>query len=457
MFSQSTYVNRRNELRKLMSGGIILLMGNDEVGINYNANVYPFRQDSTFLYYFGLDQPGLAGVIDCDTGDDILFGNDATLDDIVWMGPQPTLHDRASLVGVSSVKPFDTIDSILVKGTIMHHLKPYRFRQQVRLGQALECLPGQVLDTYSIELTQKIVQQRSIKEDQEIAELDDAVSITSRMHLKAMQCAKPGMTEREVMAEITRVALSEGATSFPPIVSVRGEVLHNQTFDNVLQDGQLLLVDCGGENKLHYAGDMTRTFPVSATFTAQQRDIYQIVLQAQKEAADSIQAGKPYMDNHLQAAMIITEGLIDLGLMKGNARDAVEVGAHAMFFPHGLGHMMGLDVHDLENFGEEYVGYNDNFKRSSQFGTNFLRLAKELEKGNVLTVEPGIYFIPVLASIWKKEKRFEGFINYSKFEEYKGFGGIRIEEDFLVTENGCRLLGTPLAKEVEEIEQIRAN
>ncbi len=439
-----------------MSGGTLLLLGNDEVGINYEANVYPHRQDSTFLYYFGITQPGLAAVIDCDTGDDVIFGDEATLDDIVWTGPQLTLKDRAASVGVSFVKPFDAIDEILVKGTLIHHLRPYRYRQQIRLAQALNCHPTQVMDTVSVELTQNIIDQRSVKDDQEIAELDDAVSLTAKMHLAAMKFARPGMTERDVMAEVVKVALSEGGTSFPPIVTVRGEVLHNQTFDNVLKEGQLLLVDCGAENRLNYSGDMTRTFPVSGTFSTKQKDIYEIVLAAEKESSQSIKQGKSFKENHLQAAQIITEGLINLGLMKGNAQDAVAAGAHAMFFPHGLGHMMGLDVHDMENFGENLVGYDASIDRSNQFGTSYLRLARKLEVGHVLTVEPGIYFIRTLASIWKKDGMHKDFINYEKFEEYRDFGGIRIEEDFVVTEKGGRLLGDALVKEVDEIEQIRS-
>ncbi len=458
MFSQSTYTNRRNELRKSMSGGIILLLGNDEVGINYEANVYPFRQDSTFLYYFGLSQPGLAALIDCDTGDDIIFGVEATINDIIWTGPQISLKDRAASVGVLYIKPFDAIDEILVKGTLIHHLKPYRYRHQVRLAQALNCDPAQVIDTASNELTQRIIEQRSIKDDQEIAELDEAVSLTSKMHLAAMKFARAGMTERDVMSEIVKVALSAGSgTSFPPIVTVRGEVLHNQTFDNVLKDGQLLLVDCGAENGLHYSGDMTRTFPVSGTFSQKQKDVYQIVLTAEKESSDSIKPGKPFKENHLQAAKIIAEGLIDLGLMTGNAEDAVEAGAHAMFFPHGLGHMMGLDVHDMENLGENMVGYDQSIQRSEQFGTSYLRLGKNLKKGNVLTVEPGIYFIRTLASIWEKEGKHKDFINFNKFEEYKDFGGIRIEEDFLVTDDGNRMLGESLPKEVSDVEEVRAS
>ncbi len=458
MFSPITYSNRRDELRKSMSGGIILLLGNDEVGINYSGNVYPFRQDSTFLYYFGLSQPGLAALIDCDTGDDIIFGNEATVNDIVWTGPQTSLKDRAASVGVSYVKPFDAIDEILVKGTLIHYLKPYRYQHQIRMAQALNCGPAQVMDIASIELTQRIIQQRSIKDVEEIAELDDAVSLTTQMHLTAMKLARPGLTERDVMSAIVKVALAGGSgTSFPPIVTVRGEVLHNQTFDNLLQDGQLLLVDCGAENALHYSGDMTRTFPISGTFSQKQKDIYEIVLSAEKEASASIKPGKAFVENHLQAATIIAEGLINLGLMKGNAEDAVAAGAHGLFFPHGLGHMMGLDVHDMENLGEDLVGYDQSTQRSEQFGTSYLRLGKNLNSGNVLTVEPGIYFIRTLASLWKKDGKHMDFINYDKFEEYSDFGGIRIEENFLVTTEGSRVLGDPLPKEVAEIESIRTS
>ncbi len=460
MFSRDTYKTRRDVLRKSMSGGIALFIGNDEVGMNYTGNVYPFRQDSTFLYYFGIDVPGLFAIIDFDGDQDILFGNDPSTSDIVWTRPVTSIKEFAENCGISTIKTTDDLPKFIggsvSKGIKVHFLNPYRHKQTIFISELFQQSPSWVEANCSEELVIKIVDQRSIKEDQELEELDEATTITGNMHKRAMEFAHPGMLERDVMAEVYKVALSEGVgVSFPPIVSIHGEVLHNQYFDNRLDEGQLLLVDCGAENSRHYAGDMTRTFPVSKNFTSQQKEIYAIVLEAQKSTAEALKPGVPYKDIHLIAAKIITTGLKDLGVMHGNVEEAVEAGAHALFFPHGLGHMIGLDVHDMENFGEKYVGYDKSTNRSEQFGTNHLRLAKKLIEGNVLTIEPGIYFISTLISIWKDENKFTEFINYQKLEAYSDFGGIRIEEDFAITSKGNRLLGKPVAKEINDVEQVR--
>jgi len=460
MFSKDTYKKRRSALRKSMLGGIGLLVGNDEVGMNYAGNVYPFRQDSTFLYYFGIDIPGLCAIIDFDKDQDVLFGDDPSVDNIVWTGPVTPLKEYAERCDIDILKSTNDmavfITEAVKKGLIVHFLNPYRHKQKFFISELFHQSPQWVEANCSEELTIKIVDQRSIKEEQELKELDSATMITAKMHQHAMEFAQPGMTERQVMAEVYKVALSEGAgVSFPPIVSVRGEVLHNQYFGNKLEEGQLLLVDCGAENNMHYAGDMTRTFPVSNNFTNQQKEIYSIVLEAQTKTAAAINPGVLYKDIHMKAAKIITSGLKNLGIMQDDVDEAVEAGAHALFFPHGLGHMIGLDVHDMENLGEKYVGYDKSTSRSDQFGKNFLRLAKKLVAGNVLTIEPGIYFIPTLISIWKSENKFAEFINYQKLTDYSEFGGIRIEEDFAVTSKGGRLLGKPVAKEVIDIEMIR--
>ncbi len=460
MFSKETYKKRRNVLRQSMPGGIGLLVGNDEVGMNYAGNVYPFRQDSTFLYYFGIDIPGLYAGIDFDAGQDILFGDDPSSNDIVWTGPVTPMKEYAEKCGIDTIKGSkdlaDYITEAAKKGNKVHFLNPYRHKQNIFISELFQQSPPWVEANCSEELTINVVNQRSIKEEQELEELDSATTLTAKMHQRAMEFAQPGMTERQVMAEVYKVALSEGAgVSFPPIVSVRGEVLHNQYFGNELKEGQLLLVDCGAENNMHYAGDMTRTFPVSNNFTNQQKEIYSIVLEAQTKTAAAINPGVPYKDIHMMAAKIITSGLKNLGIMQGDVEEAVEAGAHALFFPHGLGHMIGLDVHDMENFGEKYVGYDKSTSRSEQFGTNHLRLAKKLVAGNVLTIEPGIYFIPTLISIWKSENKFTEFINYQKLVDYSEFGGIRIEEDLAVTSDGGRLLGIPVAKEIVDIEIIR--
>ncbi len=461
MFSKEIYTARRNELREKTGSGVILLPGNEEAGMNYADNVYPFRQDSTFLYYFGLDKPGLAAIIDTEQGRDIVFGDNPSMDDVVWSGPQTLIQDQAAQGGVGNVQPFSAlhvfIKESVEKGRKIHYLLPYRYRQHLFLSDLFFKSVEEVKKDISIELTKNIVEQRLIKGEEEVEELDKAVNITSKMHLRAMEYARPGMKEQHVMAEIYRIALEEGpGVSFPPIVSVRGEVLHNHYYSNTLKEGQLLLVDAGAESGMHYAGDMTRTFPVSGTFTGKQSDVYQIVLHAQNAAIEALKPGISYKEVHLLAANAIVDGLKSIGIMKGDTQEAVEAGAHAMFFPHGLGHMMGLDVHDMENFGEKYVGYDESTDKSEQFGLNFLRLAKKLVPGYVLTIEPGIYFIPPLIEKWKNEKKSAEFINFGKLEEYLDFGGIRIEEDFLITSEGSRLLGSPVAKEIAEVEAIRA-
>jgi len=460
MFSKDTYKNRRNALQKSMTGGISLFIGNDEVGMNYAGNVYPFRQDSTFLYYFGIDIPGLCAVIDFDEDQDVLFGDDPSANDIVWTGPVTPMKEYSERCGINTVKSANDlaayVTNVVKKGNQVHFLNPYRHKQKIFISELFQQSPRWAEANYSEMLTVKIVEQRSIKEEQELDELDSATTITAKMHQRAMEFAQPGMKEQQVMAEVYKVALSEGAgVSFPPIVSVRGQVLHNQYFGNKLKEGQLLLVDCGAENNMHYAGDMTRTFPVSNNFTNQQKEIYSIVLEAQTKTSEAINPGVAFKNIHAMAAKIITTGLKNLGIMKGNVDEAVEAGAHALFFPHGLGHMIGLDVHDMENFGEKYVGYDKSTSRSEQFGTNHLRLAKKLVAGNVLTIEPGIYFIPTLISIWKSENKFTEYINYQKLDSYSEFGGIRIEEDIAVTSDGKRLLGKPVAKEIPDIEMIR--
>ena len=462
MFETATYSSRRETLRNSVTNGCILLLGNDEVGMNYGANYYPYRQDSTFLYFTGIDRPGHMLLIDLEEGEEYLVGDNASTDDIVWTGPQTTVEQLAEASGIANTltsSEFDLkIKDLLSKNLNINYLRPYRHKHIIYLASLFRADHGQVLSDFSQELTKAVVDMRSIKTEEEIEELHRAATITGKMHLKAMEVAQVGMTERQVMSSIMQVALEEGAgNSFPCIVSIHGEVLHNQHYGNTLNEGDLLLVDCGAESLRHYAGDMTRTFPVSKNFSDEQKAVYEIVLRAQKEAAHAVSPEVSYKDLHLGAARVIVEGLSGLGLMKGNVEDAVNEGAHALFFPHGLGHMMGLDVHDMENLGEEFTGYDDSVERSSQFGLNFLRLAKKLKPGYVLTVEPGIYFIPALIDIWQNQRKLEEFINYEALENYRSFGGIRIEDDLVVTENGSQLLGDPVAKEVADIEAIRGS
>ncbi len=460
MFAAQIYQQRREQLKKNLQGGVLLFLGNNESPMNYPANTYPFRQDSTFLYYWGLDLPGLAAVIDLDEGSEIIFGDDYELDDIVWMGPQPKMRDLAQKVGVQNARPVSdlnaVLDGALRQGRKIHFLPPYRPEHVLRIRQLLGLSPEKIDRYVSTAFIKAVVAQRSIKSEEEIVEIEKALDITYDIHTYAMRAVKPGMYEYEVAGKLQGIALSRnGRLSFPLIFSVHGETLHNVSQLNRMEEGRLVVNDCGAESAERYAGDITRTFPVGTRFTPRQKDIYEIVLKAQETAIEMIAPGMKYREIHLTAAHIIADGLRQLGLLKGTVVDAVVQGAHALFFPHGLGHMMGLDVHDMENLGEDYVGYDEEIKRSDQFGLAYLRLAKRLQPGFVLTVEPGIYFIPQLIAMWKKEGRFYDFINYDKVEEYLDFGGVRIEDDVLVTEDGHRVLGKPIPKKVEEVEALR--
>lgn len=459
MFEATIYKKRREQLKSKISEGILLFLGNNESPMNYPANVYPFRQDSTFLYYFGLDLPGLAAIIDLDEQTEILFGDDFSVDDIVWMGPQPKMADLAAQVAVTRVEPSAQLNDYLTKALQqnrkIHFLPPYRHDNMIKLQEILGIRANQLKHYASVPFIKAVVAQRSIKSEEEIAEIEKALSITYELHLEAMKSVRPGLKEFEVAGLLQGKALSlNGRLSFPLIFSVHGEILHNPFQLNEMKKGHLLVVDCGGEAPSRYAGDITRTLPVSGKFSEEQKAVYQIVLNAQTTAIEMIKPGIKYRDIHLEAAKVITLGLKELGLMQGDIDEAVQAGAHALFFPHGLGHMMGLDVHDMEDLGEDYVGYDEQTKRSDQFGLAYLRLAKELKPGFVLTVEPGIYFIPQLIDLWKKDKKLDQFINYDRLEAYRQFGGIRIEDDVLVTETGSRVLGKLIPKQIDGIEAI---
>lgn len=459
MFPLKIYKLRRAQLKERIKSGLILFLGNDESPMNYTNNAYRFRQDSTFLYYFGIDEPNFAAVIDIDEDKEIIFGNDLTIDDIVWMGEQKTVKQKAAKCGVNKTFTLseleDLLKNALSKGRKIHFIPQYRHSNMIKLQILLGIDASRINDYASQELIKAVAEQRAVKSKEEIAEIEKAISIAYEMQISAMRFTKAGMIEREVAGFIEGIALSMGnGVSFPIIFSKHGETLHNQFYGNRLHNGDIVVNDCGAESLLHYASDITRTFPVSGKFTQMQKEIYEIVLYAQLAAIKSIKPGVSYKDVHLKASTVIAEGLKAIGLMKGDPKQAVKEGAHALFFPHGLGHLLGLDVHDLENFGENNFGYNNKIKRSSQFGLKSLRYAKDLVPGIVITVEPGIYFIPQLIQQWKAEKKFEEFINYEKLESYKNFGGIRIEDDILVTKEGCKVLGKPIPKTIDEIEEI---
>ncbi len=459
MFHSDVYKNRRKNLIQKLDSGVVLLLGNIDVSMNYPANTYRFRQDSNFLYFFGLDVQNLIGMIDIDSGQEILFGDNLELDDIIWMGPQESIQEKGLKVGVASTKPrgeiFAIVEKMIQDGRKIHFIPPYRTENKLFLDKLLGIKPSYQKQYASIPLIKSIVSLREIKEEVEIVELEIAANIGYEMHLAAMKACKPGISEQKLAGIVEGIALSNGwGVSFPVILTQNGETLHNHYHGNILENGKMLLCDAGAETNMHYASDYTRTYPVSGVFSSRQKDIYNIVLAANNKVTAMLKPGLTYQKAHLEAAKVIASGLKELGLMKGNVDDAVANGAHALFFPHGLGHMMGLDVHDMEDLGENFVGYGESIRRIDQFGTAYLRLGKTLKEGFVLTNEPGIYFIPALISKWESDKLNHDFINYGKVKDFIGFGGIRIEDDILITENGASLIGQRLPSTVDEIEAL---
>ena len=457
LFNSSTYINRRSQLANQVKTGIIILLGNNESPMNYEDNTYPFRQDSTFLYFFGLRKAKLVATIDCESGESKLYGDDPTIDEIVWTGPQKTLSELGEKVGVSSTHVFrkinEVIQNAIKSNQPIHFIKPYRHDQTILLADLLRCSIEKIETSYSLKLIEGIVNQRLYKSEEELEEIKRAVNITGEMHLAAMRMGQVGMKEQDIVSKLLEISTSHGGYySFPPIVTINGETLHNHYYGNTLKKGDLLLVDSGAETDMGYAGDMTRTFPIGQKFTQIQKDIYQVVLNAHNSAVRALAPGIEFKEVHLIAAKKISEGLKDLNLMRGDIDEAVEAGAHAMFFQCGLGHLMGLDVHDMENLGEQNVGYTTDMKKSKQFGLKSLRLGRKLEEGIVLTVEPGIYIIPALIDLWKTDRKFEEFINYAELEKFRSFGGIRVEEDFVITDDGSRLLGNEIPKTIEAVE-----
>jgi Xaa-Pro aminopeptidase len=458
MFKKEVYWQRRKRLHGLVEGGILLFPGNNESAMNYKSNTYHYRQDSSFLYFFGISQPALAGVCDLDSGEDILYGDDLTIDDIIWMGEHPSMKELAARIGVETTRSYSELTKDLQKavseGRKVHILPPYRGDQVLHLAELLNCTAGEVDGFVSVEFIKAVVALRNIKDEFEIAEIEKAVDVAHIMHTTAMKMGFAGNFERELAGAIEGIALSHGGpVSFPVILSMDGQTLHNHDHSQELVEGRLVVTDAGAETAMSYASDITRTFPVGGKFSEKQRSIYDIVLKANMEAIESTRPGVRNLDLHLGAAKTIASGLKDLGILKGSVDDIVAAGAHALFFPHGLGHMMGLDVHDMENLGEDYVGYDDTVKRSDQFGLAFLRMGRELKPGFVFTIEPGCYFIPSLIALWKGEGKHKEFINYDKAETYIGLGGVRIEDDVLVTDTGYRVLGTPIPKTVAEVEE----
>ena len=460
MFSKEIYLNRRNELQNKIKNGVMLFLGNVDMPMNFADNTFPFRQDSSFLYYFGITEPGIAAVIDADENKTIVFGDELSIDEIVWMGRQETLHSKAEKSGVSDTRSFDSLADYLKnaqqKGRKINYLPPYTAAQKIKLSQLCGCSIAELKP--SVKFIKAIVSQRAVKQTEEIEEIEKAVNVSNEMHLLAMRMAKPGMKEYELVAAIEKFAVdNECRFSYPAIMTIRGEILHNHFRMNTLKDGDMVLNDSGVETAMGYAGDLTRTFPAGRKFTPIQRDMYNIVLRSFEDACSIMKPGLNFREVHRTAALRLVEGLTDMGLLKGNPEEAVAANVHTLFFQCGVGHMMGLDVHDMENLGEQYVGYTeDDPKDTKTFGWKSLRLGRPLEEGFVVTVEPGIYKIPELIDMWQKENKLSEFINYDKVNEFRNFGGIRIEDNFLITSDGYRRLGKGLIKTADEVEAVRA-
>ena len=457
MFSKETYQQRRNTLKQQFSSGIALFLGNADSPMNYTDNIYPFRQDSSFLYYWGLSQPFLATIIDFDSGEEYLIGKELEIIDVIISGPLPSLAKQAEKIGVANVISWEEVRSLIKKVLTakreIHYLPQYRGDNQVLLAQLLESTPETLKS--SVDLIKAIVEQRLYKTSEEVEQISQALAVTEEIHLMAMKMSMPGKYERDIVGQMVDIAQRyERQFSYQIIFSVHGEILHNVHYDNLMQAGQLILNDSGVNSPFWYASDITRTFPVNGRFSAKQRDIYQLVYQMQKAALDMLRPGVSYRDVHLRAALCGVEGLTQLGLMQSDSAAAVEQGAHALFFTHGLGHPLGLDVHDMEGLGEQHVGYTAEIKRSEQFGLNALRFAKPLKEGLVMTVEPGIYFVPLLIEQWRSAGKFKEFINYDALADYLDFGGVRIEDNIIVTTDGHTNLSEAIPSKIDEVEAV---
>ena len=462
LFSKNTYVERRARLRQLVGHGLIVLMGNNESPMNYPSNTYKFRQDSSFLYFFGQHRDGLVGVIDADSGVETLLGDEIDIDDIVWYGEVTSVVQMAEECGVAHTAPMAALTEMVAQaqkaGRKVHFLPPYRHETMIRLHDLLGIHPSQQRDAASQELIQAVIQLRLVKSAEEIEELERAAAIGYEMHTTAMRICRPGVTEAYIGGVLDGIAASHGSmVSFQSIVSMHGEILHGYPSARPLEAGRLLLCDAGAETREHYCSDHTRTTPISGTFTQRQKDIYNIVVDCHDLALTHARPGVRWWDVHYDVCRLMTNRLKDLGLMKGDTEAAVQAGAHALFLPHGLGHAMGMDVHDMEGLGQTFVGYDEETRPSTQFGTASLRFARRLEEGHVVTDEPGIYFIPALIDLWRKEGTNAEFLCFDEIEKYKDFGGIRIEDDVLITKDGCRFLGEKrIPYHVDEVEAFLA-
>ena len=458
MLKKEIYVNRRNELKKTLKSGIVLLLGSDYSPIETFESHYPFRQNSVFAYYTGINKtPSVSLIIDIDNNREIIFADDYSLEDQIWTGPLAPFSETSEKTGIKCVKSTselkNEVDKLALSARSIHYPPTCRSETLIKLGDLLNITASKVNSEASQELINAVVSQREIKSTEEIEEIEEALNISHELYLTLLSLIKPGLSEKELHGVIFSVLAANGsAPAFSSILTRDGHILHNLSNENILKENDLLLIDSGAVSQEGLCSDITRTFPVSGTFTDKQKSISNIVLDAQLTAIDAIKPGILFRDIHFKTCEVIAGGLKNVGIMKGSTKNAVEAGAHALFMPHGLGHMIGMDVHDMEVLGEDNVGYNSEIKRSTQFGLSALRLARKLKENHVVTVEPGIYFIPGLINKWKAENKFTDFINYDKLDEYMDFGGIRTEDDVLVTADGSRVLGASIPKTVEEIE-----
>ena len=462
MFAKSTYIERRSLLKKLVGDGLIVIFGNNDAPSNYPANAYKFRQDSSFLYYFGQHREGLVGVIDVDNDKEWLIGDDIDINDIIWTGFVPSVSDLGAEVGVANSAPMSSlktmVDKAKAEGKTVHYLPPYRHDTMIQISDLLGMHPLKTREMASLKLIKAVVDMRAVKSDEEVEEIERAMEIGYDMHMTAMRACAPGVTEQHIAGLMEGIAHGRGCkVSFQSIVTMHGEIQHGYPSLRPLEAGRLLLVDAGAETVNNYCSDNTRVTPISGKFTPRQRDIYSIVEVCHDLAIEKAKPGVKWMDVHLDVCRLMTERLKAVGLMKGNTEDAVQAGAHAMFLPHGLGHMMGMDVHDMEGLGQVYVGFDDEVRPSTQFGLNCLRCGRRLQKGFVMTDEPGIYFIPHLIDLWRSEGKHTEFINYDLLETYKDFGGIRLEDDILITDDGCRVLGkNTIPYHIDDVEAMHS-
>ena len=462
MFAKSTYIERRSLLKKLVGDGLIVIFGNNDAPSNYPANAYKFRQDSSFLYYFGQHREGLVGVIDVDNDKEWLIGDDIDINDIIWTGFVPSVSDLGAEVGVANSAPMSSlktmVDKAKAEGKTVHYLPPYRHDTMIQISDLLGMHPLKTREMASLKLIKAVVDMRAVKSDEEVEEIERAMEIGYGMHMTAMRACAPGVTEQHIAGLMEGIAHGRGCkVSFQSIVTMHGEIQHGYPSLRPLEAGRLLLVDAGAETVNNYCSDNTRVTPISGKFTPRQRDIYSIVEACHDLAIEKAKPGVKWMDVHLDVCRLMAERLKAVGLMKGNTEDAVQAGAHAMFLPHGLGHMMGMDVHDMEGLGQVYVGFDDEVRPSTQFGLNCLRCGRRLQKGFVMTDEPGIYFIPHLIDLWRSEGKHTEFINYDLLETYKDFGGIRLEDDILITDDGCRVLGkNTIPYHIDDVEAMHS-